>query len=52
MEIETAARNGDVAALQKLYFSGVDVTDVVSDQVSMTATLTHAAMHLSLSCSC
>ena len=39
MKIETAARNGDVATLQELDSNGVDVTGVVSDQVSGTATL-------------
>jgi len=41
-KIETAARNGDVATLQDLYSNGVDVTGVVSDQVSKTYTCSHA----------
>jgi len=45
MKIETAARNGDVATLQELYSNGIDVTDVVSDQVSNTVTFTHVVVH-------
>ena len=41
MKIETAARTGDVTKLQELYSNGVDVTDVVSDQVSDIVIFTH-----------
>ena len=32
-EAETAARNGDVATLQKLYSSGINVTGVLTKKV-------------------
>ena len=52
MILEAANYDGDVASVQELYSSGVDVTGVVIDGVSMCVGFINTEQHNNMSVTC